>query len=351
MAQLNGTLEHVRRVRVAFVGQSAHDELPNGFERVSADVEADVYHVHCDQLAAVHELRARHANAAVVLDLTAVSVDQLDRSALRLAREADVIAVDSARAARTLEERDGRLAGRAVVMPASIDLGRFAPDAELAATRRVHYSRFKRYHRLAPPTILFAGAYAPDGGLALALDAVYRLRESVEDIRFTAIPFGRVDRRHLDRCERRALLLGHRGIVEWTAPPEDELPFWFATASVVLVAGDDASRPALLAAAAAHPVVALDAASIGIVNAGQAIPDTAEALAAAISGLLGPVGIAAGEESRRELVAGQAAARERLAQLWSSAAFAADGLVNASFRAVRAEAASAPSSSTLIQPR
>jgi glycosyltransferase involved in cell wall biosynthesis len=350
MAQMNGRLEHVRRVRVAFVGHSAHDELPNGFERVAAETEADVYHVQFDQLAAVHELRVRNADAAVVLDLTAVSVDQLDRSALRLAREADVIAVDSARDATVLAEREGRLAGRAVVLPASIDLGRFAPDAELAATRRVQYARFKRYHRLAPPTILFAGSYEPDGGLALTLDAVYRLRESLEDIRLTAIPFGRVDRRHLDQCERRALLLGHRGIVEWTAPPEDEMPFWFATASVVLVAGDDAARPALLAGAAARPVLALDAASIGG-NAGQAIPDTAEALAAAISGLLGPAGIAAGEESRRELVARQAAAGERLAQLWSSAAFAADGLVNASLRAVRAEATSAPSSSTLIQPR
>ena len=351
MAQVDERLEQVRHVRVAFVGPSAHDELPNGFDRVSPEDEADVYHVRHDCLPAVHDLRTRHGNAAVVVDLTAISVHQLDRSALVLAREADVIAVSSARDATTLEQRDRRLAGRTSVIPASIDLGRFAPDAELAATRRVHYARFKRYHRLAPPTVLFAGAYTPGGGLALALDAVYRLRETLADIRLTAIPCGRVDRRHLDQCERRALLLGHRGIVEWTAPTEDDLPFWFATASVVLIAGDEAARPALLAAAAARPAVALDAAATESRHASHIVPGDSEALADAIRELLGPVGIAAGEESRRELVARQSATGVRLAQLWSSAAFGAGRLSNATLRAVRAEATSVPSSSTVIQPR
>ena len=349
MAEVKETVDQWKDARVAFVGSPAHDELPDGFERVSPEGEADVYHVRHDRLAAVRDLRTRYANAAVVVDLTAISAHELDRSTLALAREADVVAVASANEARTLEQRDRRLAGRTSVMPASIDLARFAPDAELAATRRVHYSRFKRYHRLAPPTVLFAGAYVPDGGLALALDAVYLLRETLADIRLTAIPLGRIDQRHLDQCERRALLLGHRGIIEWSAPTEDELPFWFATASVVLVAGDEAARPALLAAAAARPVVALDAAAALEVD--RAPASDSEALAASIRTLLGPAGIAEGEESRKALVARQEGAGLRLAQLWSSAAFGAGALSNATLRAVRADATSVPSSSTVIQPR
>jgi glycosyltransferase involved in cell wall biosynthesis len=349
IAEVKETMDQANHVRVAFVGSPAYDELPDGFERVPPESEADVYHVRHDRLESVRDLRARYATAAVVVDLTGISAHELDRSTLALARRADVVAVASASEARTLEQRDRRLAGRTSVMPASIDLERFAPDAELAATRRVHYSRFKRYHRLAPPTVLFAGAYVPDGGLAQALDAVYLLRETLDDIRLTAIPFGRIDRRHLDQCERRALILGHRGIVEWSAPTEAELPFWFATASVVLVAGDEAARPALLAAAAARPVVALDA--VAALDVGHAPAGDSEALAGAIRALLGPAGIAEGEESRKELVAGQAGTGARLAQLWSSAAFGAGALSNATLRAVSADATSVPSSSTVIQPR
>ena len=351
MAELNERLERARPIRVAFVGSSASDELPDGFEQVSPESEADVYHVHHDRLASVHDLRKRHANAAVVVDLTATSLSELDRGTLGLAHEADIVAVTSARDASIIEQRDRRLAGRTAVMPGPIDLGRFAPDAELAASRRVHYARFKRYHRLAPPTVLFAGAYVPDGGLGLAIDAVFRLRETLEDIRLTTIPLGRVDRRYLDECERKALLLGHRGVVEWTPPTEDDLPFWFGTASVVLVAGHDAARPALLAAAAARPVIALDDDAAQSRHAKRAVTGDPEALADTIQELLGPTGIAAGEESRRELEALEETKGVRLAQLWSSAAFGAGGLNSATLRAVRDVSTSDPSSSTVIHPR
>jgi glycosyltransferase involved in cell wall biosynthesis len=351
MAELNERLERARPIRVAFVGSSESDELPGGFERVSPEAEADVYHVHHERLASVQDLRKRHANAAVVVDLTATSLSQLDRGTLGLVHEADVIAVTSARDAATIELRDRRLGGRTAVMPATIDLGRFAPDAALAASRRVHYSRFKRYHRLAHPTVLFAGDYLPGGGLGLAIDAVFRLRETLEHIRLTTIPLGRVDRRYLDECERKALLLGHRGVIEWTPPTEDDLPFWFGTASVVLVAGPDAARPALLAGAAARPVIALDDDATQSRHAKQAITGDPEALADTIRELLGPTGIAAGEESRRELEALEETRGARLAQLWSSAAFGAGGLTSATLRAVRDVSTSDPSSSTVIHPR
>jgi glycosyltransferase involved in cell wall biosynthesis len=349
MAQLEETPGQLNHVRVAFVGAFARNELPNGFERVSAEGEADVYHVRHDRLESVRDLKTHHAKAAVVVDLTEISVRDLNRSSLALVRHADVVAVASAGEARALEAHHRLLAGRVLVLPASIDLERFAPDAELAKTRRVMYSRFKRYHRLAPPTVLFAGAYVEDGGLALALDAVYLLREELEDIRFTAIPFGRVDHRYLDQCERRALILGHRGIVEWTPPTDADLAFWFATASVVLVAGEEASRPTVLAAAAARPAVALDAAAA--VDVGRAAASDPEALAAAIGALLGPAGTTLGEEKRQELVTRQASPAPELSQLWSSAAFGAGAVSTAALSAVRADAGSAPSSSTVIHPR
>ena len=351
MAEVSETVGQLNDVRVAFVGPSAYDELPDGFERVPPEGEADVFHVRHDRLGSVRELRTRHPSAAVVVDLTEISAHGLGRSKLVLLRTADIVAVASASEAQALERSDRGLAGRISVMPAQIDLKRFAPDAELAATRRVHYSRFKRYHRLATPTVLFAGAYVSDGGLSRALEAVYLLREDIEDIRFTSIPFGPVDRRYLDQCERRALLLGHRGIVEWSAPPEDELPFWFATASVVLVAGDEAARPELLAAAAARPVVALDSAAAETEDVSREQATNAEALTAAIRGLLGPAGSAAGEENRRELVARQAKTGLRVAQLWTSAASSGGAPDNATLRAVSADAASAPSSSAVIHPR
>jgi glycosyltransferase involved in cell wall biosynthesis len=350
MASVNQRPEEVRNVSVAFLGQPPHDGLPTGFEQVSPEAGADVYHVRHDGLDALRDLRTRNGNAGVVVDLTAISVRQLDRRVLALARDADIIAVASADEAAVLEQHEPALAGRTSVVPTSINLRTFAPDAELAATRRVHYARFKRYHRLAPPTVMFAGPYTPSGGLALAIDAVYRLRETLEDIRLTAIPFGRVDMRYLDQCERRALLLGHRGIVEWTAPTEDDLPFWFATASVVLIAEDEAARPALLAGAAARPVVALDDAAAENRHATSVVTRDSDALAEAIRELLGPTGVAAGEESRREIVAQELATGLRLGQLWRSAASDA-GFNNAPLRTARADATSAPSSSTVIQPR
>ena len=148
MAGVEETAGQQNYVRVAFVGSPAYDELPVGFERVSPEGEADVYHVRHDRLGSVRDLQTRYPTAAIVVDLTGISAHGLDRGTLTLARRADVVVVASSSEAATLE-RDQRFAGRIAVMAASIDLERFAPDAELAVTRRVHYSRFKRYHRLA----------------------------------------------------------------------------------------------------------------------------------------------------------------------------------------------------------
>jgi glycosyltransferase involved in cell wall biosynthesis len=123
---------------------------------------------------------------------------------------------------------------RTAVLPRPIDLDRRAPEPRLAEAkgRGRDLCRFRRFHRLAGPVILFAGPFTEAGGLDALADAVFALRERVADLRLATIPHGRGDAHYRDRCEMRILGLGHHGIVEWT-PSEDEVPFWYATAAVV----------------------------------------------------------------------------------------------------------------------
>jgi glycosyltransferase involved in cell wall biosynthesis len=138
-----------------------------------------------------------------------------------------------------------------------LDPGRFVPEAELLkGESSALYKRFRRFHRLGAPCLLFVGPYTKQSGLDVAIEAAYKLRESHEELRLATIPSGPIDNRFLDECEMRALGLGHRGIVEWTVD-QHELPFWFATANVVCApatASVDASR---FAAAAGRPFVPL----------------------------------------------------------------------------------------------
>jgi glycosyltransferase involved in cell wall biosynthesis len=138
-----------------------------------------------------------------------------------------------------------------------LDLAWWATEKSLLQTRGPEIKRFRRLHRLAHPTILFVGPYDRTGGLHLALEAVYDIRERVENTRLAAIPLGPTDPEYLDTCEGRALALGHHGIVEWTVEASD-VPFWYATSTVVcapwLEAGPD--DPAILAACAGRPFVA-----------------------------------------------------------------------------------------------
>jgi glycosyltransferase involved in cell wall biosynthesis len=142
----------------------------------------------------------------------------------------------------------------------AMDLDRFAPERTLLKTQGPPLKRFKRFHRLGTPAFLYVGPYVPSGGLDVAIEAAFALREEFPDVRVVCIPDGPVDSKFLDECEMRALGLGHRGIIEWTVDAE-ELPFWYATASVVTVpvrtlpTTSDAPK---LAAAAARPFVGSD---------------------------------------------------------------------------------------------
>jgi glycosyltransferase involved in cell wall biosynthesis len=108
--------------------------------------------------------------------------------------------------------------------------------------------------------MLFVGPYTSDGGLDVAIEATFRLREQFADVRLTAIPSGPIDQKFLETCEMRALGLGHRGIVEWRTE-EEEIPFWYATASIVCAPWRAPVGPPTsprLAAAAGRPFVGSD---------------------------------------------------------------------------------------------
>ena len=185
----------------------------------------------------------------------------LDRSQVRQARGADVVFVGSRWEVGELYRRTSGLPIRIAVVGRPFDLDWFAPEARLAEAkgRGRDLRLFRRFHRLAGPVVLFAGPYTEAGGLDLVLEAVFRLRERTPELRLAAIPYGSTDRGYRDRCEMRALALGHHGIVEWE-PVESQIPFWYAAAEVVCAPfrAVESPEPARLAAAAGRPVVGSD---------------------------------------------------------------------------------------------
>jgi glycosyltransferase involved in cell wall biosynthesis len=198
-----------------------------------------------------------------------------------------------------------------------LDLARFAPEVELLKTEAsARLKRFRRFHRLGAPSLLFVGPYTKQGGLDVAIQAAYRLREQFEDLRLATIPAGPIDHSFLDECEMQALGLGHRGIVEWTVD-EDELPFWFATASIVCAPGSECAPvedSASLAAAAGRPFVGGDVAALRAELAGETTwatlvsPGSVDALVDACAVLLGDA-----DEAAARGAAARARAQDRFA--------------------------------------
>jgi glycosyltransferase involved in cell wall biosynthesis len=192
----------------------------------------------------------------------------------------------------------------------ALDLDWWAPEKQLLQTRGPELKRFRRLHRLAHPVVLFVGPYTAAGGLELALGAVYDLRERIESTKLAAIPLGPTDQRYLDRCEEEALGLGHHGIVEWTVEAED-VPFWYATATVVCAPWLEEAGPAdplLLAACAGRPFVGSDLPLFRAAASESAVlvpPGDPAALVAALERFVGDL-----DESHRlgELARGQAEA-------------------------------------------
>lgn len=219
---------------------------------------ADVLHLARSDLRRLPGLRRALPDTALVLDLRG-STSRLAWLDARRAEAADAIVVETQGEVEELRRRRPSLAGRVAAVPRPVDVDAFAPLDRLRVRRDAEIKRFRRLHRIAGPLVLYAGPYTSQGGLDLLLDAVERLRERRPELVLGAIPEGPVDSRHLDRCEGRALALGHRAVLEWAPAPADR-PLWYALATVVCLPsrGRPPAGPARLAAAAGRPFVGSD---------------------------------------------------------------------------------------------
>ncbi len=220
-----------------------------------------VVHLAPTALGGLEELRRTLSDSVLVLDLSDEDGPALTRTQARQARETDAVLAGSHRELAELRHRHSGWPEHASVVGRPLDLEWYAPEAQIAETklRGRDLRRFRRFHRLADPVLLFAGPYVEAGGFDLLLETAYLLREQIPELRVAAIPHGPTDTRYRDRCEMQALALGHRGIVEWD-PPAAEIPFWYATATIVCgpARAPGSGEPAKRAAAAGRPFVGSD---------------------------------------------------------------------------------------------
>jgi glycosyltransferase involved in cell wall biosynthesis len=295
-----------------------------------------IVHVAREALGELGDLRKTMRGSVIALDLTAEDDAQLTPLELRQAHAADALLAGSRWELGEICRRLPSPLPRTAVVPRPLDLDWYAPEPVLAETkgRGRDLRRFRRFHRLAGPTILFAGPYTEAGGLDLLIEAVFRLRERMPDLRLAAIPHGSTDPRYRDRCEMRILGLGHHGIVEWH-PVESEIPFWYATAAVVCAPSREAGspEPAKRAAAAARPFVGSDLEPfrehVDSGGTGRLVPvGDLEALETTLETLLGSEDEAArlGEAARRKAEAeySPVAAARTLRCVWESLLRTAD---------------------------
>jgi glycosyltransferase involved in cell wall biosynthesis len=228
--------------------------------RQSVTEPPDIAHVTRSALDELDVVRQALPERPLVLDLTGDGDTALTRPQARQVQLADAVFAGSRWELGELGRSHG-LPARVAVVRHPIDLEWHAPEPRLAEAkgRGRDLRRFRQFHRLAGPVVLFVGPYTEAGGLDLLLEAVFWLRERMPDLRLAAIPHGPTDPDYRDRCEMRALGLGHRGIVEWE-PVDREIPFWYAIAAVVCSPAREAMSPDPVkrAAAAARPFVGSD---------------------------------------------------------------------------------------------
>ena len=305
--------------------ESVGDELTHiRFQETVAG--ADVVHV-VGSVPRLRRLDVPHGTP-LVLDLSDDDA-VLDRRTIRLARTAEAVLVGSRLHLRALWQKDAALGQKAVLFRSPLDLDAHAPIQQLHGTRDAEIKRFRRIHRLVGQTVLFAGPYTPGGGLELALEAVYRLRERHPELRLAAVPHGRIDERHRDACERRALALGHHGIIEWQVAPRD-LPLWYGLATVVAMPASEpvSGRPVDLAAAAGRPCVVSELDGLAeLVEDGRTgllvPPGDLETLIAALEAMIEDTDeaqrLGAAARSAAESQLAPAATARQLSRLWSTA--------------------------------
>jgi glycosyltransferase involved in cell wall biosynthesis len=289
----------------------------------------DIAHVARAALDELGRVRETLPESLLVLDLTSDGDAALTPLQARQAQLADAVIAGSRWELAELGRLHG-LPARAAVVQRPLDLDWHAPEAGLAEAkgRGRDLRRFRRFHRLARPVVLFAGPYTEAGGLDLLLEAVFGLRERMPDLRLAAIPHGPTDPGYRDRCEMRALGLGHHGIVEWE-PVDSEIPFWYAIAAVVCSPPREAvsPEPAKRAAAAGRPFVGSNVEPfrehVDDGTTGYLIPiDNLESLRATLESVLGAEEDAArlGDAALRKAKAdySPAAAAQGLRREWAS---------------------------------
>jgi glycosyltransferase involved in cell wall biosynthesis len=304
-------------------------EVPLGVALVGDPSKADVVHAAADPRTLARLRRELPPTCALVLQLG--SGTRLGHRDARRLQLADLILMDSAEELHQLKSAAPLLSDRARLLPQPVDLEWHAPEKVLLETPRRgrDLRRFRRFHRMAPPVILFAGPYTHAGGLDLALDAIIAVRATFPETRLAAIPIGKVDTGYRDAIERRALALGHHGIIEW-AVPDDEVPFWYACADIVCAPSRTpiTHAAATHAAAAGRPFVGSEfeilRPYLGNGQTGYVVPPEDPAtLTAALAALTGDQDEARrlGEQGRRwaERTLSPAATLARLTQLWQEA--------------------------------
>lgn len=299
----------------------------------ATELPPQVVHAVPGGFEAAAEARLAIRSSRLVCDLGGHGAT-LDESTARTLAAADVVLVDSEWERSRVATRFGQLAERLQVVPSPLELDWYAPEPALLKSRGPEIKRFRRLHRLAHPTVLFVGPYTESGGLHLALESAYRLRERHEALRLAAIPLGEIDSKYLDRCEAQALGLGHRGIVEWSVTGGD-VPFWYATATVVCAPWRTAGppEPARLAAAAGRPFVGSDAGAFrdelgadGVVVTAGSVDELERALDALIADTERASELDSIGRARAERELGSEAALRRLRDLWGGLAGEGAGL-------------------------
>jgi glycosyltransferase involved in cell wall biosynthesis len=325
-----------RRLVVAWLGQAGIAEVAASVADVDlvplreADrATPDLVHVGADAIGALGKLRRSLPRTPLVLDLRAYGAD-LGAVAAYRARTADSILVGSVGDLLELRRKRPELGSRASVVRRHVDLAAIVPLAELKARDEAEVRRFRRFHRLAGPLVLYVGPYTEAGGLDLLVDAITALSVQGLDVRLAAIPDGRIEQEYLDHCERRALGLGHHAIVEWSVSLADRA-LWLALAAAVCLParGPVPTQAAQLAAAAARPIVGSDLSPLTEqVEDGETgyllPPGETETLQSALEALIGDpeeasiLGGRAREKAEREW--SPAAIGEELRQAWIEAA-------------------------------
>ena len=154
-----------------------------------------VVHLARSALGEVEHLRKTLTGSRFVLDLTGEGETSLTRVQARRAGKVDAVLAGSRWSSPSCAAAspDGRRTRPSSAVPSTSSGTRPSRRSRRPRVAGRDLRRFRRFHRLAGPVILFAGPYVEAGGFDLLLEVAYRLREKMPELRVTAIPHGPTD--------------------------------------------------------------------------------------------------------------------------------------------------------------